>query len=305
MEKRSIDFLVILDDFFPKILEWNLIAWKLWQKSKGNEKRNEWIGWFELSRILSSIITKTGERAIEEKQDLFSMFFLKHFQAHVEAHKEEQILVGNRRRYYVKDLFRIFLQLAFEKVSSSDESYEFWKAFPNEWKVTKSNLIGEKSLIPKILLNEFMEWARPRIWSNTSSDLQLNVVSCELFPELNPRVWAIVLIFVLSPYDPENRVKSVIDRSWGFGYSLRPTVFFGEKPIEEMIETQKLQEKTEIQKAYEMTLLIFPDIFSEELLKTYVQQANELEYSDKPAENSKKTKILEVFLGLLQAVKKE
>jgi hypothetical protein len=54
-----------------------------------------------------------------------------------------------------------------------------------------------------------------------------------------------------------------------------------------------------------MTLLIFPDIFSEELLKTYVQQANELEYSDKPAENSKKTKILEVFLGLLQAVKKE
>lgn len=306
MERRSTIFLVGFEEVFSKILKWDLAVWKFrWQNLKGNEKRIEGMDWFELSHILGSIISRIGERVIKERQGFFSMFFLKHFQKHVEAHKEEQILVNNRRIYYVEHLFRIFCQLVFEKVSSSDESYDFWKAFPSEWKVTKDNLVGEKSLIPKILLHEFLAWTRQRIWSNVSSDPQLNDVSTNLFPEVKPMIWAIVLIFVFSPFDPENRVKSVIERPWSFGYSFKPIVSFGEKEIKEAIEAQKVQEKLEIQNAYEMTRLLFPEIFTEELLKTYINQVNELKYAEESTENSRQAKMLDVFLGLLESLKKE
>ena len=303
IDKRSAIFLV--DEVFPKILNWELTAWKfnraIFEKKENKAER---IKWFGLAHVLDTTIRKIGEHALEQKQFLFSTLFLKHFKNHVQAHKNEQIATEKKKRYYVEDLFRLFYQLVFEKVSGFDESRYFWQSFPPEWQVTKNNLVDEKNLIARISYHAFIDWAVNRIQSNQTFDRQLNDVSNNLFPEVHPGMWAMVLIFVFSPYSSENRVKSVVERPWTFGFILRPVVFFGEKKPEEIIREQKAQEESEIQNAYELTHLLFPTVFTEELLKEYIKQAGELKYPDDSTENHRKAKLLELFGGLLASLKK-
>jgi len=305
IDKRSAIFLVGFDEIFPKILNWKLTAWKFnLAAPQKKENKVERVEWFGLAHVLDTTIRKIGEHVLEQKQFLFSSLFLKHFINHVQAHKNEQIVIEKKKRYYVEDLFRLFYQLVFEKVSGSDESHYFWQSFPPEWQVTKNNLIDEKNLIAKISYHAFIEWALNRIQSNQTFDRQLNDVSNNLFPEVHPEMWAMVLIFVLSPYSSENRVKSVIERPWTFGFRLRPVVFFGEKKREEIIKEQKAQEESEIQNIYELTHLLFPEIFTKELLEEYIKQASELKYPDDSTENRRKAKLLELFGGLLASLKK-
>ena len=303
IDKHSAIFLV--DKAFPKILDWKLTAWKFnLAAAQKKENKEERVTWFGLAHVLDTTIRKIGERVLEQKQFLFSTLFLKHFKNHVQAHKNEQIVIENRKRYYIEDLFRLFYQLVFEKVAGSDESRYFWQSFPPEWQVTKNNLIDGENLIAKISCNISIDWARNRIWSGQTTDLQLTDVSNNLFPEVHPEMWAMVLIFIFSPYSPENRVKSVIERPWTFGFRLRPFVFVGEKKPEEIIKEQKAQEESEIQNTYELTHLLFPEIFTKELLEEYIKQAGELKYPDDSTESHKKAKLLELFGGLLASLKK-
>jgi hypothetical protein len=302
IDKRSVIFLV--NKFLPKVLDWKLTVWKFsLVASQEREKKDERIRWFGLEHILNEVFRKIGERALEPKQ-LFSALFLQHFKDHVQAHGNEEIMIKNKERYYIEDLFRLFYQLVFEKVSGSDESLDFWSSFPLEWKVTKNNLLDEKNLIARISCRAFIDWALNRIQSGQTFDRQLNDVSNNLFPEVHPEMWAMVLIFVFSPYSSENRVKSVVERPWTFGFILRPVVFFGEKKPEEIIKEQKAQEESEIQNTYELTHLLFPAVFTEELLKEYIKQAGELKYPDDSTENHRKAKLLELFSGLLASLKK-
>ena len=305
IDKRSAISLVGSDEIFPKILNWKLIAWKYSLAALGKgENMDERVKWFELAQVLDTTFRKIGERALEQKQFLFSTLFLQRFKDHAQAHSNEQIMLKNKKRYYIEDLFRLFYQLVFEKVSGSEESDYFWSGFPPEWKVTKNNLLDEKNLIARISYRAFIDWAVNRIQSSQTFDRQLNDVSNNLFPEVHPRMWAMVLIFVFSPYSSENRVKSVVERPWTFGFRLRPFIFFGEKKPEEIIKEQKAQEESEIQNTYELTHLLFPGIFTEELLEEYIKQAGELKYPDDSTENHRKAKLLELFGGLLASLKK-
>jgi hypothetical protein len=306
IDKRSVISLVGFDEVFPKILDWKLTAWKYSLVALDKEEnRDEWVKWFELDQILDTTFRKIGERVLEQKQFLFSTLFLQRFKDHAQAHSDEQIMIKNKKRYYIEDLFRLFYRLVFEKVSGSDESLYFWSSFPPEWKATKNNLLDEKNSIARISYRVFIDWALNRIQSGQTFDLQLNDVSNNLFPEVHPEMWAMVLIFVCSQYSSENRVKSVIERPWTFGFRLKPFVFFGEKKPEEIIQEQKVLEESEIQNTYELTHLLFPEIFTEELLKEYIKQASELEYPENSQENRRKAKLLDGFGGLLAYLKKE
>jgi hypothetical protein len=306
IDKRSAVFLVGFDEIFPKILDWKLTTWKFnWATLEKKENRDVWAEWVQLEQVLNSTIKKIGERSIEQRQFFFSTFFFKHFKSHVQAHKNEQIVVGNKKRYYIENLLGLLYQLVFEKIPSSNESDYFWSNFPPEWKVTKDNLLDENNLIARISYSEFINWAMNRIQSNQKSDLQLNDVSNNLFPEVHPQMWAMVLIFVCSPYSSENRVKSVVERPWTFGYRLRPVVSFGEKKPEEITAELKAQEESEIQNAYELTHLLFPRVFTEELLEEYIKQADELRYPDDSTAIRRKAKLLELFRGLLASLKSE
>ena len=303
IEKRSP--YVSVHKVFPKVLEWNLIAWKYyWTNFSEGEERNEFTSWVMLRQVLSDIIKKIGECALLQRL-LFSTLFLDHFKKHIETSKDVQIIVGNRERHYIEDLFRLFYKLVFEKVAGSDESDDFWSSFPHEWKVTKSNLLSKENRIARISYEIFIKWAAQRIQASQTSDPQLNDVAQNLFPEVHPEMWAVALIFVFSPYSPENRIKSVVERPWIFGYPSRVFAFSGEKKIEEIMGEQRAQEEIELKNTNELILLLFKEVFTEQLLNEYIKQANELKYPDDSAENRRKLQLLKLFYGLLATIEKK
>jgi len=302
MEKRSTIFLVGFDEVFPKILEWNLSAWMAARGDLFGEKKTDGLhDWFEPSHTLTTIIERIGERAIQERQYFFSNFFLEHFQKHVDAQTERiRPDISSKRYYvYVRDLLSILYRLLFEKASGGPESEEIWRRLPGEWKVSKENLEGDtkKLVLARTAFEQFLRWAEQRMASNQTFDRQLNDVLINLFPGVDPEAWARILIFVLSPYS-ENRVQSVIERSWNFGFRLDVVSFSGEEKMEEAIASAEQRKQTEIQNAYELASLIFSNVFTEELLKESVEQAKKLKYAKRSAEDRKRLELLKLFEGL-------
>ena len=257
-EKRSVIFLVNLEEVFPKILEWNFIAWKqYWLNWKNKEKRKEWLSWFELSHKLDSLITQIGERSFEKPQFqfLFSAAFLERFQVHVNLRKDEYVVIEEeKKRYYVTDLLRLFYSVLFKLVETAGlaEKDYFWSVFPSEWKITKRDNLG----LAQLSYKRFMDWAGSRIVDNRESDLVLNEVAENLFPEVDIRTWSRILIFRFSPYG-ENRVKSVIERNWSFGFRKPVFVSSGEYSPEEFAKQIAAEEKTKIERAYELALFLY------------------------------------------------
>lgn len=303
LEQRSPIFLV--DKALPSVLNWKIVTWKSrWTTSERKEKGEDLLE-LEMEGILDMIITKIGERTLEYKHWLFSTLFLEHFKNHVDNNVDEQTMVKNRKKYYIEALFRLFYKLVFEKVASSDESDYFWSIFPSEWKVTKNNLLDGKNVIARISCNTFMDWARSRIWSNQTFDKQLNDVSQNLFPEVHPETWAMILILVFSPFSPENRIKSIVERPWTFGFRIRSYEVSLEKNLERIIEEKKVQDEIEIKSTYELAMLIFKEIFTKEALEDYIKQTNKLEYSADSTENYKKKELLKLFNDLLAILNKK
>jgi hypothetical protein len=122
IDNRTTTFLVINEKLLLKILEWDVSVWKNnWQNLQ--EKAYSQTHWFELSNTLESTILKIAERGIKERQYFFTVFFLKNFQKHLEAHKEDSIRIGTKTLLYREDLFGILFKLLieFEKTDSLNE----------------------------------------------------------------------------------------------------------------------------------------------------------------------------------------
>ncbi len=119
-------------------------------------------------------------------------------------------------------------------------------------------------------------------------------------------------IFVLAPCSDDSRVKSAIERNWNFGYPLRTLhVFFGAVTTEEeafkaAAEREQKQEVEGTQNAYELALLLFSPNFTEELLKKYTKEANEIQFDEKanPREYHRRLKFIGIFKGLMAILKK-
>lgn len=309
IKERSILFLVAFDEVFPKILNWNFIAWKKeheYLDQKEVEGRSTWANWFEISRNLNSIIKSVEERAIEDRQ---AYLLFKNIREHIKTHKDETILVKDHKRYYIVDLLSVFYKVLFEKAASLSEYFDFWDNFPEEWKITQKNIENKENFVARISLDEFLGWASRRIMeAKEDYDRLLEVVSFNLFPEVDPSAWATILIFALSPFG-ENRVKSVIERLWTFGYLTRTRVFWGNISEEETIRIIKQQKLNEIQNTYKLTILLcrivplFYDTFSRENLKKYIEEANKLKYADGSLEEHKRLELIKHLQGLLNSIK--
>jgi hypothetical protein len=293
MGNRSSVFLVAFDEVFPKMLNWNFISWKMERDYVNRRKEDEdlrvWMHWFEILRVLNSIIVCIEKRALEEEH--MSYLFLKHFREHINVHKSEYD--------YAKYLLNIFYSVYFEKAPAVSKRSAIWECFPKEWKLTKGNIENKDNLVAKITLEIFLQWASQRIIeAKEDYDSQLDNLSYNLFPEVDPTVWATILIFVYSSHAGEKRVKSVIERKWTFGLLQRVRIFSGalEENIEEAI---KSQESAEIKNAYELAVLLFPNVYSKELLEKYIEEAKELKYTEGSLEEQKRLKLLKILQEIL------
>jgi len=306
INNRSIFFLAVIKEIFPKLLEWHFEIWQEeYKRLDKEEELGEWINYSEMSRIMDSILNNIEERSLKEKR-VFSFF--NYFKTHSENHKKEFIKIDNEEYYYAESLFNIFYPVFFKNIAKLQSRYIIWKHyFPKEWEITKNNLEDKENVISKISLNMFLKWAQERIWQvQATPDWDLDEVSRNLFPELNPRLWAIILIFFHTPYG-DNRVKSVIERSWNFGFIGRVSRLYpgdiADKEEESKRKTIKMvqsAEKVERKNTFELTYLLFKDQFSKENLGKYIKSLKELKYKEEPKKENKRLRLLDAFNEMLK-----
>lgn len=289
INNRSIVSLVVAKETFPKILEWHFKVWQKEQAYLHNDKELEiWPDYSEIKRILGSIIEAIEERALKERES-YSLF--RYLKEHAKDRRSEE--------RYIINLFDGFYEILFENVANSPENYDIWEHyFPLKWKVTKSNLEDKNNLISQVSLSEFMRWAQKRIWNPKDEfDKNLDDVSRNLFPEVDPIAWAKILIFSLSSIDPKNRVKYVIERHWNFGCAGRFHTYSGEFVISEEMEKRASEERN----TFELATMLFKKDLSKESLEHYIRDLKELEgkYKDDSLEETKRLGFLNIFTKML------
>jgi hypothetical protein len=291
---RSTTFLTQIDGMLNNIVEWHFKVWKKEQEYLGIEgELGVWSIYSNLSRTIASIFQQIETRALKERA---SFPFFKILQDHAEKYKEESV----SSRYYNESLLNTFYQVFFNLIYDAPQRYNIWNHyFPNEWKVTKSNLQNKENITSGISLNIFFEWASRRIWqTKDENDLSLNDVSSNLFPDVDPILWARILIFIFSPYG-EDRLRSVIERPWNFGFIGRTRVYFGDQE-EDMRRMYEVDERN----TFELIYFLFKKEFSMINLKSYIEALEKLSFSEKSEEERKRLTLLSLFREMLLFVTK-
>jgi hypothetical protein len=295
IDKRSAIFSTWSDKMIDSVMQWHFDVWKKEHQSLGREnKLDEWSMYRDLSRTLDSIFRKIEIRALKERS---SFTFFKKLEGHAEKYKKESV----SSRSYDESLFDTFYQIFFENIYDAPERFSIWNHFfPGEWKITKGNIQSSENIISKISLQKFFTWASNRIWHpNKEIDFALNEVSSNLFPEVDPILWAKILIFIFSPYG-EDRLASVIERPWNFGLMGRVRVYRGG----EEDKIKRIQKDEEIN-TFELSYLLFEEQFSKINLENYIKSLERLSYQKESEEESKKLRLYSLFTRMFDFGQRE
>jgi len=310
INKRSIA--ALNEDIFPKILDWHFNFWR-----KENElldkklldkkgKSDKWSNYSEISRILNDIFDNIEECSLKERM---AYSFFEHFKRHAEHYKKKLVERNKTHHYYIDSLFGIFCRVFFENIEKSPKKHDIWKHyFPEEWKITKNNLENKENIISKILLKKYVQWAQIRIiQAKEDLDWDLDNISRNLFPEVGPILWAMILIFIFSPYG-DNRMKSVIERPWTFGLMGRLRIYSGdievskEESNKKNEEEMQFAEEAETKNTFELACLLFKEKFSKDNLEKYIKSLKELdpEYKKDPDKEKKRLRLIDAFSEMLK-----
>ena len=121
-----------------------------------------------------------------------------------------------------------------------------------------------------------------------------------LFPEVDPIIWARILLFRYSPPGPEGKIKYVIERKWHFGHVGR--IYSGTGGSDEVVE-KWLSERTEEEEeaTYELALFLFKNTFTKENLEKYIKELKDLEstYNKNSLEEKHRLSLLNIFTAML------
>jgi len=289
IDKRSAFFLTRSDKALAGVLQWHFEAWKKEQEYFLQERKSdEWGMCRELSRTLDSIFKQIEICAFKE----WTFSFFDKLKKHVEKYKGESA----SSRSYVEYLFNTFYQVFFQNIYDAPERFDIWNHyFPGEWKITKKNLENsEINTICKISLGHFFTWASDRIWrANQERDFVLNEVSTNLFPEVDPMLWAEILIFIFSR-PSEELLRQVIEKPWNFGFMGRVKVYHG--PQEDELIRMNIEEE---KKTFDLSYLLFKEQFSKIKLESYIKSLEQLSYPEEPERERKRLKLYGLFTKML------
>lgn len=310
VDNRSTFFLAILPEFFPKLLEWHFTIWeKEYELLSKQDKLHEWSNYSEVSRALDSIFKKVMERTLK---DGHSFSFFKSFKAHVEKYKEK--FVGdesNKKFYYVESVVPIFYSTLTDNIKTSSERHDIWdNYFPPDWKITKDNLEKKENYISRILLDNFIKWARSRFWSSAENDKYdevLDEMASNLFPSVEPNLWAKLLTLLMRSWTNDNRMKSLVEKGPNFGFVSR--IFSGfveseEKMTNEWHEQMKSQENTTM----DLALFLFGQYLTKETLNKFITDLGKLEYDKESKEEVRRKDYISIFgkvISLLESKNKQ
>ncbi len=299
IESRNKIFLLVFPEFFPKILEWNLILWKK-QYSKfargqeNNEETKIDIKIFEVEQVVSQIIKYVTKEALTGNTgNAFSYF--KYLKEHMDKNDSVKI-IGQEHTYTYVEHLQVY-EDCFNMIPKSKEAHNIWEHyFPMEWKITIDNL--KKHIIPRVWLNRFINWAISRIRTDIKEwDKNLDEVSKEIFYNVDPITWAKILTFVLLPWSGSSRMKNAIESGQSFGYVGR--IFASGWNDNTEVNFAKFQDE-QFKNTIDLTTYIFGNIFTLDNLNKWQNELNQLNYQ----ENSKEYRETKQWQELLSIIEK-
>jgi hypothetical protein len=211
--------------------------------------------------------------------------------------------ISEKEEEYQKYLFTKITKTLFDAISESDGKYDIWSHyFPPDWKINSSNL--DKSQIPILLFNNYLQWTRDRVGFDKEWDNNLDNVSSELFNNLSPSWWSEIITYLVRPFG-ENRIKNLIEHNSNFGFGER--IFIGnvndnnEKDID-----RKYSEKISIerQNAIDLAIKYFPREFGDiTKIRNIIDELESLDFEDDKLQ-LRRGKLIEIFKAFLNTLEK-
>jgi hypothetical protein len=179
----------------------------------------------------------------------------------------EQHIKDKKPNYIDKLMFLCICRTFFDNISSSPESEVIWGVsengcFPDEWKVTLSNLNDKNNFMAKKWLREFMTWKVSV--TNDSLSKNLNNIIRGLFPDINPREWEYLLNFL----QYQNDMSRLLNQNT-FVVSLCARSGWGDKT--NLAEQWQEEWKKETDNAYNLFIHLFKSNFNKKLLKIKIE----------------------------------
>jgi hypothetical protein len=308
IDNRSTFFWSFSEEVYLRIFDWHFRVWNEEQSHLSqNQNATLTYQYFQIKYILGSIIQNMEEATLKRKEDFH---FFRCFEKHINSHKEDYTEVQSEKSYYAKELLENFYNILFEAVVDYPTELYIWEdCFPNDWKITRNKIATGR--IAKISLNRFLAWAQERIINpGKEYDDKLDVVVKNLFPDVEPTIWAKILIFVFSPYG-ESKLRSVIERHWNFGYIGRIRTYTGSTEDSEtdfnnkMNDIMKSERERETRNTFELGSVLFNEQFSKESLQKYMEELDKLEYQKDSEKEHKRKSLLHIFSGMLEFLNRQ
>ncbi len=278
---------IFFQNHFPTFRAWTL---KLYKKT--NSKRDHFWNWNYFGREFFQAITETLLKDGHGPYQLFSTF-----KKHVGESMEKLNKIKDekeKQKYdrYITGLFASFCPTFFSKIDSASSNYEIWEHnFPAEWKIS---MVNTKSGIPLVILHEFLQWSRDRIFKDDKKsdfDKSLTEVINGIFLNIHSSLFTTFLMLFFS-----TEVKYAIEKEPNF-YILGTSVSgFGsseeskeerDKRLSEMMSARAESQKKE-------TIHIILNFFSHywDKLKITLNDTNKDEWEK--ADNKKRESMLKI-----------
>ncbi|MDD4110972.1 MAG: hypothetical protein PHS54_05445 [Clostridia bacterium] len=308
IEKR--DHFSVGSEILPKVFEWSEIFWnkeQLWLKeydtskkiqslisqkhfpafrnwvikisNRINLKRDRFWNWHyfggEFFQSVIKILLKDGHGPYQ----LFTSF-KKHIDESLKKLEEiENKEEKDKYDHYITGLFASFCPTFFNEINSSPSNYNIWENdFPKEWKISTTNTKNE---IPGVILHEFIQWSRDRIFKKDSEenyDKDLSDVINGIFPNVHSSLFTSFLRLFFS-----SEIKYALEKEANFyilGVSVSWSGSIEESDEDRDIRLAEMMREEEISQKNETLQIIFRYFHFWQTLMIYKDNLSEDEFKD-------------------------
>ena len=281
-------------------MEWHYLVWKSEYELLNSENLNKWGDYSEISRSLDSILKKVTEKSLKAGHNYS---FFRRFEDHVEKYKNKHVEHGEKKYHYSSSVIPLFYNSFVENIRSAPDKYDIWNHyFPSEWKITKKNLQNPENVVSLVLYNNFQQWLGSRIWRSGSEekhDILLEEISSNLFPSLDPMLWAKILTLIFRPWVDGNRMLSLVKEGTSFGHIGR--VYSGFRDSEEDLRNDWRESiKAQEHEALELALFLYGNYLTKERLGSFLKELEILKLEAGSREEGRRQEYIAIFTEMIK-----
>lgn len=262
---------ILYERLLKESLHWHKLSFDLSKNKKESDIKGEEGNPFYIEANVETLIRELTVAIVKHKTDYIFFRLLK---KHIDENLKD-------REYVIKTIG--FISSVLFNLESDNLYSIFSNYFPEEWKIKENEL--KDNLVQITLLNNYLNWAQRKIWDsqnqkNNKFDSNLETVTYQLFPEIDPSTWAYWLTFLINPYPDNKRVEEFLKTHKIFGFGSRVITYTGEHTQEEINKMLNKSIAGQIKATHEFLIKRFPVWFSVEKLKKYKSEVQSLQFEE-------------------------